>query len=332
MCVRIPKMDDVDIGLFDYDRNNTLYYFILNAEEQIYMRYGGRDPASDDTYLNLSSLETALQQGLELHRRYQRGELQKAERPKPLFPREFPLLAERTIARNACVECHLIVDFQNIQRERDGALDKMTHLYRSPDIKTIGIDLDIPKGLVVKEARGAVQAAGMKPGDRITGLNGTTVWTSGDLQYYYDKVDRRAERVEIAVDRGGKPVDLAVALPKLWWVTDIGFRQSTVDPRVYFESRPLTEAEKREQGLKPDGFASQVKVVDSVGEMLGNHELRAGDIVFGVNGVERDEIANTAELFIKLRITAGQTVTLDLIRDGKRMQVQRKTYRMSFRK
>ena len=31
-------MDDVDIALFDYDRYNTLYYFLMNADEQIYMR------------------------------------------------------------------------------------------------------------------------------------------------------------------------------------------------------------------------------------------------------------------------------------------------------
>ena len=208
----------------------------------------------------------------------------------------------------------------------------MTHLYRSPDIKTLGIHLDLPKGLVVKEARGAVQAAGMKPGDRITGLNGTPVWTFGDLQYYYDKIDRRTERIRITVDRGGESIDLPIALPERWWWTDLGFRQSTVDPRVYFESRPLTESEKREQGLRPGGFASQVNYVDSVAELLKNHELRVGDIVFGVDGVERDEIANTAELFIKLRKTAGQSVTLELIRDGKRMQMQLKTYRMSFRK
>jgi hypothetical protein len=332
VCARIPKMDDADIGLFDRDWNNTLYYFILNADEQIYMRYGGRDAASDDTYLNLSSLELALEQGLELHRRYRRGELKKTQRPKPVFARDFPLLVERTIARGACVECHLIGDYQNLQRERDGTLDKITHLFRSPDIKTIGIYLDVPKGLVVKEVRGAVEAAGMKPGDRITAWNGTAVWTFGDLQYYYDKVDRRARQVRITVDRDGKPLELPVALPARWWWTDIGFRQSSVDPRVYFESRPLTEAEKREHGLKLDGFASRVEFVDSVARLLGNHQLQVGDIICGVDGAERDEIADTAELFIKLRKTAGQTVTLDLIRGGKRMQMQLKTYRMSFRK
>ncbi len=103
-----------------------------------------------------------------------------------------PLLVERTFAQRQCVECHLIGDFQNIQRERDGVLDKLTHLYRSPDIKTIGISLDVPKGLVVKEATGAVAAAGMKAGDRIAAWNGVPVWTFGDVQYRYDKVDRRA--------------------------------------------------------------------------------------------------------------------------------------------
>src|ERR1041384_5755611 len=71
VCVRIVRMDDVDIGLFDYDRNNAIYFFALNADEQIYLRYGGRDSQSADTYLNLASMELALKQAVELHRRYQ---------------------------------------------------------------------------------------------------------------------------------------------------------------------------------------------------------------------------------------------------------------------
>jgi C-terminal processing protease CtpA/Prc len=332
VCARITRMDDIDIALFDRDWNNTLYYFILNADEQIYLRYGGRDAKATDTYLNLSSLELALEKGLELHRQYQQGILKKAERPKQLFPREIPLLVERTIARKACVECHLIGDYQNIQRELDGKLDKLTHMYRSPDIKALGINLDVPKGLVVKQVRDAVAAAGMKPGDRITGFNGTPVWTFGDLQYHYDKVPRKAARIRMTVEREGEPVDIPVSLPERWWWTDLTFRQWTVEPRLYFESVPLAESEKRERGLERDGFASKVKRVDSFAEIMKSHELRVGDIVFGVDGVQRDELANTAELFIKLRKTAGDTVTLDLIRDGKRMQMKLTTYRMSFRK
>ena len=57
VCLRIVRMDDVDVGLFDRDWNNTIYFFALNADEKIYFRYGGRDSASPDTYLNMDSLE-----------------------------------------------------------------------------------------------------------------------------------------------------------------------------------------------------------------------------------------------------------------------------------
>src|SRR3954468_8537122 len=163
------------------------------------MRYGGRESQSPDTYNSLDSMRIALEQGLVLHQQYLQGELPKQERPKSLFPREMPLLVERTFARRQCVECHLIGDFQDVQREHDGVLDKLTHLYRSPDIKTIGIYLDVPKGLVVKEAKGAVEAAGMRAGDRIVAWNGTAVYTFGDVQYRYDQVDRRAEKIQVGV-------------------------------------------------------------------------------------------------------------------------------------
>ena len=332
VCVRITRMDAVDVALFDRDWNSTLYFFMLNSDEQIYMRYGGRDSASPDTYLNLSSLELALKKGLDLHHQYQGGELKPAPLPKPVFPREMPLLVKRTFAQNQCVECHLIGDYQNLQREQDGILNKLTHLYRSPDIKTLGLTLDVPKGLVVKEVRDGAEAAGIKPGDSIARLNGTRVWTFGDFQYYYDKVDRGAERIQITVDRNGESKELSVALPPRWWWTDLRFRQSSVEPRTFFEDRPLTDEEKRKYGLKPDGFASQVKYVAEFARTMKTHDLRVGDIVFGVDGVERDELANSADLFLKLRKTPGDSVMLDILRDGARLRMPLKTYRMSFRK
>lgn len=280
----------------------------------------------------MDSLEIALKQGLELHRQYQAGTLPKVPRPTPIWPRENPLLVERTFAQHACVECHLIGDYQNLLREKEGVLDKITWLYRSPDIKTIGMTLDVPKGLVVKEAAGAVQAAGMQPGDRIVAWNGAKVWTFGDLQYAYDKVNRKADKLGITVERAGSPVELTVALPPRWWLTDLRFRQSSVEPRSYFEDTPLTEAEKRNLNLAPDSFASRVKYVAEFARIMKTHELKVGDIVCGVDGVQRDEVANTADLYIKLRTQAGDSVTLDVIRDGQHLKMPLKTYRMYFRK
>ncbi len=134
------------------------------------------------------------------------------------------------------------------------------------------------------------------------------------------------------MDRGGESAGLAVKLPEFWWWTDLTYRQWSVDPRVYFKSRPLTDAEKRQFGLDPGGFASQVTSTEGFAEILRLHQLKPGDIVSGVDGVERDEIANTAELFIKLRKNAGDTLMLDLLRDGKRTKMEVKATSVSYRK
>lgn len=332
VCVRVVRMDDVDVGLFDRDWNNAIYFFVLNSDEQIYMRYGGRESQNPDTYNSLDSLRLALEQGLALHKKYLAGELPKQERPKPLLPREMPLLVQRTFSRGACVECHLIGDFQNMQRERDGVLDKLVHLYRSPDIKTIGIGLDVPKGLVVNEVKGAVAAAGMQAGDRIVAWNGAPVYTFGDVQYRYDQVDRRARTLPIAVEREGRTVDLTVQLPPQWWWTDLHFRQSSVDPRLDFEDRPLTPEEKQKLGLKPESFASFVKYVSEFAKFRKTHTLKVGDVIAAVNGVSTDEFAHTAELYLKLHTKAGDSAKLEVIREGKRLTMPIQTHVLSFRK
>lgn len=332
MLVRIIRLDSVDLNLFEYDRNNTLYFFILNGDEQIYLRYGGRDAQSPDTYLNLDSIELAARKGLELHKQYQDGKLAKTEKPKPVYAKDYPLLVERTFAQNRCVECHLVGDFQNQHRELDGTLDKLQHMYRSPDIKTIGIHLDVPKGLLVRETKGTAAAAGMRAGDLITKVEGTPVYTFADLQHAYDKVNRKSTQLKLAVEREGKPLDLTFELPRQWWLSDIRYRQMTIDPRTYFESRPLTAAEKKNAGLRENGFASEVKHVDMFAEITKSHTLKTGDIVFAVDGAETDDIADTAELYIKLRKKAGDEVRLGVIRGGQRIEMKLTTFRMAFRK
>ena len=105
-----------------------------------------------------------------------------------------------------------------------------------------------------------------------------------------------------------------------------------MEPRTYFEDRPLAEPEKQKLGLKPGGFASEVKYVAEFAKTMKTHDLRVGDIIFGVDGVESDEIANTADLYIKLKKAPGESVTLNVIRIGERISMPLKTYRMSFRK
>ena len=56
------------------------------------------------------------------------------------------------------------------------------------------------------------------------------------------------------------------------------------------------------------------------------------DVVAAVDGIERDDIAITADMYIKLHKKPEEPVTLDVIRAGKRLQMPLKTFRMGFRK
>src|SRR4051794_41897724 len=69
VCVRVTRMDDVDVGLFDRDWNNAIYFFVLNADEQIYMRYGGGESKDPHTYKSPDSQRPAPEQGLDQHKK-----------------------------------------------------------------------------------------------------------------------------------------------------------------------------------------------------------------------------------------------------------------------
>ncbi len=206
-------------------------------------------------------------------------------------------------------------------------------MFRTPDIRDIGIHLDIPKGLVVGRSTGPAAAAGLEPGDRIAAAAGTDVLAYGDLLHAYDQHDRTATTLELTVEReGGRHVDVEVALPPLWWVTDLGYRYWSIDPVTYLSASPLPAERKRELDLRPDGFACEVTRVNPRATVLELHEIKAGDVIYAVDGIEADPPIDDCLLYLRLNVTAGSDTRLGVVRDGVRLDVTAGTQRQLYRK
>ena len=330
---RIVNLVGIDIGLYDFDRHHSIYFFIVSPDEQIYLRYGGRDAVSADSYLHLDSFTLALEAGLREHERWAAGELPARPRPPSRFPREMQRLREEEMERGRCVECHMIGDYAAVDKERAGALDKRRDMFRSPDIRDLGIHLDVPRGLVVEHAGGPAFTAGLQPGDVIRSCGGTRVLTFGDLLHSYDAVERSATRLELTVERAEVGlVDLVIGLPDLWWVSDIAYRYWSIDPVTYMSTASLDADQKRDLGLPTEGFACEVTHVNPRAAVLHLHGIQPGDVIHAIDGAASDPLITDCLLYLRLNVTAGEETTLGLVRDGERIEMTVRTHRQLYRK
>jgi serine protease Do len=293
--LRIVNMADVDVGLFDFDFSLTFSVFVLNYEKQIYLRYGGRVDSSADHFLTEASLFRALESGLRVHQQWKDG-LQLAAPAKAVLVQSYPHL-KKLAKEGQCIHCHQVDDEQAQQSISLDDFNKKTDPWPYPDPRSLGLMLDPDLGNGLADATGPAKTAGLKKGDTIVRANGRSVHTFGDLQYALHHLDKNAKSVAVEVARsaGSK---LSIQLPDYWRVTDINRRSigHRITPFPEFWSKTLTPEAKKQAGLKPDGFASEVTKfwTNTNGKKAG---LRPGDIVYSVNGVDVSPLArNTLTL------------------------------------
>ncbi|MEO8179005.1 MAG: aspartyl/asparaginyl beta-hydroxylase domain-containing protein [Deltaproteobacteria bacterium] len=94
----------------------------------------------------------------------------------------------------------------------------------------------------------------------------------------------------------------------------------------YAHAEPLSVVEKRQLGLKAEGFASRVEVRHPFARLM-RAPIHVGDIIYSVNGVEVCEVARTALDYVHLRHQAGEVVRLGVLRDGQRQIESVRLYR-----
>lgn len=305
----------MDLRRFEFDHDVTWYCFFLNADETIYGRYGGRDASDAEGRISTKGLRYAMQKALEAYR--------SPPPARPLAGQPFRAEDYNAARRHkGCIHCHNVNEFRRYDAKVAGTWDRNS-VWVYPLPENVGITLDVDRGDKVTEVEAGSPAdrAGIKPGDLIQKLNGYPVASFGDASYALHKAPAKGS-IPVAWTRGGKSLSGKLEVAEGWRKTNLTWRPSLLDilPSLPFSADDLTAAEKKLLGLAESRAA--IRQGMRVHESLQEAGVRAGDIVIGFDGKAIDGDIGDLLGFVRKNYLVGDTITINAIRDGKRVDLK----------
>jgi len=308
--VRLVKIAGMDLRRFEFDFDLTWYVFFLNADETIYGRFGGRDPSDAEARISTKGLRYAMDRALEAHK--------SPPAVKPLAGK--PLLAEDFEAakrHKGCIHCHNINEFRRSDLKALGTWDR-TSVWVYPLPENVGITLDNDAGDRVKAvaAGSAAEKTGLKPGDRLLKLNGYSVASFGDATYAFHMAPVKG-LISVSWIRDGKEQSGTLEVADGWRKTNLTWRPSMLDilPSLPFSGDELTDAEKKSLGL--DVKRAAIRQDPEVHATLKAAGVKGGDVLIGYDGKSVDGDTGKLLGFVRRNYLVGDEITLNIIRDGK---------------
>jgi hypothetical protein len=336
----------VDVNLFQFQGMLTWAVFFLNADKTIYGRYGSRGARTsrkdNDKDVSLQGFKKALEGALELHQAYPGNKAAlagKTGKPRPWkTPEAFPFKpnaagpAERTQGKG-CIHCHDVQDseFKSVWKAGQPVPDRLLWTYPMPD--DLGLVLDAnERATVARVVSGSpADKGGFRTGDTILTIEGQPPISVSDVQWVLHNADEPST-LKAQVDRGGKKVDVTLALAAGWrrkteytltqslgWVTRnvvAGMRMQVLDP-----------AEKSRLGLPASALA--IKVVDLAPDFARDRNTSArtagiqkNDVIVEVDGLRAAMTESEFIAYLIQKKGKGQKVGLSYARGGQVHKVQ----------
>lgn len=314
--MRLDKIAGRDLQLFDFDYDLTWAAFFLSADEKVYGRYGTRDAFSSDGLLSLKGLHHAMAAALAAHRK---GGGIVPKRAAPVRVEDYP--AAKRLKGGECIHCHQVYEFRRDAQKVAGLWSREDR-WAYPHPENVGLTLDKDRGDRVQEvtAGSAADRAGLRAGDLLVTVNELPVASSADLQYALHRAPAKGT-IPILYRRGSEERNSALELTAGWRRTNLTWRPSMLDllPSIGVFGDDLSAAQKKALGLSERrlAFRQAAPVPDDV-RTVG---VREGDVILGLDGEAQEMTAEQFLAHVRRTYLVGDRVTLNLLRDGKRMDL-----------
>jgi predicted metalloprotease with PDZ domain len=313
--VRLTRIDSVDLKLFEFDYDLTFMVFFMDARENVYARYGGRDSRDADNRQSLAGLRYTMQSVLAMHGREEKQFAPKAG-GAPVTIRELP-----GGGGGKCLHCHQVKERLNRKLVADGQWSRDT-IYRYPLPDNLGFRLEVHRGNVVDQVTpgSPAEKAGLKKGDVVSQLGKVPIHSFGDATYALDRAPVSGT-LSVSWLRDKEPITETLELPKGWRKTDIRWRPSLrrLVPSLPLYGDDLTPAERKKLGLTDKQLAFRQNA--RLQTRAKDAGFRVGDIIVSVDDRKLDLTVDDFLRYIRKEYLVGERIQLTVLRDGKRLKL-----------
>jgi hypothetical protein len=312
----LPRIDNLDLNLFEFDYDLTFMVFFLSADGKVYGRYGGRDAEGPDERQSLAGLKHTMESVLAMHARPDK-ELAPRTQAAPRFIRD--VVGQRRSGR--CFHCHQVKEALNDDLKRKGLWGR-DKVYRYPLPENVGLKLEVDRGKVVQSvtSKSPAASAGLIRGDVLRRLNKVPIHSFADAQFALDIAPPKGD-IEVVWQRGDKELTGKLALVEGWRKSDIIWRPSMqrLVPAVRLYGLDLPTAEKKALGLSPERLAfRQTNTLHFQAKAAG---VCFGDVIIGIDGKVLSMEMTDFLRYVGRNYLVGDTITLNVVRDGKHLDL-----------
>jgi hypothetical protein len=313
--VRLTAIDNADLNLFEFDYDLTFMVFFLDAQENVYARYGGRDAENPDSRQSPAGLRYTMASVLQMHHRADKDFAPRSQEG-PQFLRN-----SSGFRRGRCLHCHQVRETQNADLQKEGKWSR-EQVWRYPLPENLGFRLEVDRGNMIQEVKALSPASGIRlaAGDVLRQLNGVPVHSFADAQYALDRAPK-AGSIAVVWQRGDKVLQDKLVLPEGWRRTDISWRPSmrhvVASARLY--GTDLKPEEKKALGLSAQQLAFRQR--GSVPAQARAAGIQPGDVILGIDDKSLETDVTGFLHYVQRNYLVGDQATINLLRDGKRLNV-----------
>ncbi|MBB6049588.1 PDZ domain-containing protein [Armatimonas rosea] len=297
LSVHYSSLKGIDLSLFPFDYEQQLMGLVLTPLGTTLARWGGRDQGSVASLVAFLTRVQAIPWPKEIP----------PARPGQTIAQRYPRFARTPRAAEACYHCHYAQDAAITEQLAAKTFQKLS-LYRYPPPSVLGLTLGDDNQVLALAPGSPAQKAGLHVGERLARLNDKSLYSAADLSYALDALPAATRTLSLNGKR--------LTLPKNWRTYDISSRpsQGLVPPLFGFWEEPASGS--KTLALKVTFLFTGERWRASQGD------LRVGDIIVAVDNKTLPQMsASQFHTWLRMNKEVGQSVTLTVLRDGKRLLI-----------